>query len=273
MAPQRPPAFPCESEASRYSATHGQGGGSELDPKLQPNLRPEAPAQDFLSFVSKIVERARVSTGASGSAIAFRGEHGTVCQVRSGEGAPELGAPVDTTSGLTKQCLDSGTSLLCNDIAADPRVDPEIVHAVGIRAVAVVPIYKQREICGILEVFSRTAGRFTDEHLRILEQLAGSVGSASRIPNEKPASDPNRNVRADIRLLLESEPAYRVFFRNLSSTWPRRHAPQTLPNQTMPGLTYLSILVCLGKGSSNRLSCILRLLACCSDCRGSGHTN
>lgn len=215
MAPQRPPAFPCESEASRYSATHGQGGGSELDPKLQPNLRPEAPAQDFLSFVSKIVERARVSTGASGSAIAFRGEHGTVCQVRSGEGAPELGAPVDTTSGLTKQCLDSGTSLLCNDIAADPRVDPEIVHAVGIRAVAVVPIYKQREICGILEVFSRTAGKFTDEHLRILEQLAGSVGSASRIPNGKPASDPNRNVRADIRLLLESEPAYRVFFRNL----------------------------------------------------------
>ena len=64
-------------------------------------------------------------------------------------------------------------------------------------------------------MFSRTAGRFTDEHLRILEQLAGSVGSASRVPNEKPASDPNRNVRADIRLLLESEPAYRVFFRNL----------------------------------------------------------
>ena len=215
MAPQRPPAFPCEPEASRNSTTHGQGGGSELDSKLQAHLRPGPPAQDFLSFVSKIVERARVSTGASGSAIAFRGEHGTVCQVRSGEGAPELGAPVDTTSGLTKQCLDSGTSLLCNDIANDSRVDPEIVHAVGIRSVAVVPIYKEGEISGILEVFSRTAGKFTGEHLKILEQLASSVGSASRTPREKPVSDPNRNVHADITLLLESEPAYRVFFRNL----------------------------------------------------------
>ena len=270
MAPQRPPAFPGESEASRYSATHGQGGGSELDPKLQPNLRPEAPAQDFLSFVSKIVERARVSTGASGSAIAFRGEHGTVCQVRSGEGAPELGAPVDTTSGLTKQCLDSGTSLLYNDIAADPRRS-EIVHAVGIRAVAVVPM-AQREICGILEVFSRTAESSQTN-------ISGSLNNwpAQSVLHLESRTKSRPPIRIAMFALIlgccsSGNPRIECFFE-ISSTWPRRHAPQPLPNQTIPGLTYLSILVCLGKGLSNRLSCILRSRACCSDCRGSGHTN
>ena len=122
-------------------------------------------------------------------------------------------------------------------------------------------------------MFSRTAGKFTDEHLRILEQLAGSVGSASRIPNEKPASDPNRNVRADIRLLLESEPAYRVRFSK--SHRPGRVATlhKLFQIKQCLDLTYLSILVCLERVRRIGCLCILRLLACCSDCRGSGHTN
>src|SRR5208283_3190461 len=137
-----------------------------------------------------------------------------------GEGAPPLGAPVDITSGVSKQCLDSGTPLWCEDVATDCRVDPEISQAVGIRAVAVVPIYRGDDISGILGVFSSVPGVFTDLHLKWLQELANWVGSAESMPSEGPIGGSNANVHFDISpnitLLIAREPAYCVFFRNLA---------------------------------------------------------
>lgn len=208
------------------SSTAASATGPVADDGLVAELLPYWPADapthgsDFQSFVSQVVELAKILTGASGSAIAFRGEQGTICRARSGEGAPPLGTPVDTTSGISKQCLDSGTSLRCEDIATDGRVDPEISQAIGVRAVAVVPIYSDGEISGILEVFSSTPGIFTDHHLQRLQQLANWVGSAANTPSEELICGSNVDVQLnghpDITLLVELEPAYRAFFRNLA---------------------------------------------------------
>jgi hypothetical protein len=131
-------------------------------------------------LLRQVVELARILTGASGSALAFRGEHGTICRATSGKGAPPIGASVDGSSGITKQCLDSGISVRCDDIATDRRVDPSIIQTIGIRAVAVVPIHREWDIIGILEVVSTTPGNFTFQHLKRLQQLAGWIGSASK---------------------------------------------------------------------------------------------
>jgi len=198
----------------------GAGLVAELLPFPQPDL--STYDSDFQRLVTNVVELAEILTGASGSAIAFRGEQGTICRARSGEGAPPLGAPVDTTSGISKQCLDSGTSLRCDDIATDGRADPEISQAVGIRAVAVVPIYSNSndDIRGILEVFSSAPGVFTDRHLKTLQQLANWVGSAANMPSQTPICGSNVDVQLnslpDIKLLVALEPAYRTFFRNLA---------------------------------------------------------
>ncbi|MFY9560311.1 MAG: GAF domain-containing protein [Terriglobales bacterium] len=196
----------------------GDGLVAELLPYRRPD--PSTHDSDSQSFVGKVVELAQILTGASGSAIAFRGEQGTICRARSGEGAPPLGAPVDTTSGISKQCLDSGTSLRCEDIATDGRVDPDISQAVGIRAVAVVPIYSNGDISGILEVFSNAPGVFTDQHLKTLQHLANGIGSAANMPSEVPICVSNADVQLkghpDITLLVALEPAYRAFFGNLA---------------------------------------------------------
>lgn len=214
--------------------------GDGLTAELLPFPRPDFSTDDsdLQSLVSRVVELAQILTGASGSAIAFRGEQGTICRARSGEGAPPLGAPVDTTSGISKQCLDSGTPLRCEDIATDGRVDPEISRAVGIRAVAIVPIYSDGDISGILEVFSDAPGVFTDQHLQTLQQLASWVGSAANMPSEVPICGSNVDVQfnghLDITLLVALEPAYRAFFGNLadivslrSSTWLAGSSSQT----------------------------------------------
>src|ERR1700704_2483829 len=168
--PARDLVVPSSSVAS---AT--QPAGDRLVAELLPFPRPDLSTHDsdFQRLISNVVELAQILTRASGAAIAFRGEQGTICRATSGEGAPPLGALVDTTSGISRQCLDSGTSLRCDDIATHGRVDPEISQGVGIRAVAVVPIYRKSnndDICGILEVFSDAPGVFTDHHLKTLQQ-------------------------------------------------------------------------------------------------------
>jgi hypothetical protein len=209
--------------------------GDGLTAELLPFPRPELSTRDsdFQRLVTNIVELAKILTGASGSAIAFRGQQGTICLARSGEGAPPLGARVDTTSGISKQCLDSGASLRCDDIATDGRVDSEISQAIGIRALAVVPVYSNGnnndDICGILEVFSHTPGVFTDHHLKTLQQLASWAGSSANMPSEAPIGgskvDVQLNGHPDITLLVSLEPAYRAFFRNLADMdWLRSPA-------------------------------------------------
>src|ERR1700674_1488821 len=233
MAGQRLPdrkfAVPRSPSVSATGPVAGDGLTAELLSFPRPDLSTHD--SDFQSLVTNIVELAKILTGASGSAIAFWGKQGTICRARSGEGAPPLGAVVDTTSGISKQCLDSGTSLRCDDIATDGRVDPEISQAIGIRAVAVVPVCSNGsdDICGILEVFSDTAGVFTDHHLKTLQQLANWVGSSANMPSEAPICgskvDVQLNGHPDITLLVLLEPAYRVFFRNLADMeWLRSPA-------------------------------------------------
>ena len=91
-----------------------------------------AGGSDSQTLVDEAVELARILTGASGSAVAFRGEHATICRARSGEGAPQIGAQVDITSGISRRCLDSGKPLWCDDLASDSG-DSRLAQVAGIR--------------------------------------------------------------------------------------------------------------------------------------------
>src|SRR5689334_17722457 len=159
--------------------------GDTLPPDASRSLELAAQDSDFHTFATRAVELARILTGASGSAIAFREAEGTICRARSGQGAPRIGARVDATAGISKQCLDSGTALYCADTETDVRINPEAARGLGIRSVAVVPVRKNGEdgdICGILEVFSDRPGVFSERHLKTLHHLAVLVGTAGQ-PN------------------------------------------------------------------------------------------
>lgn len=174
---------------------------------------------DFTKLLNQIVELARILTGASGAAIAFRGEHGTVCGATAGKGAPPVGARVDNTSGISKQCLDSGTPILCDDVLHDARVDRDSSSAIGVRAMAVVPVYSAGDIAGILAVFSATPSAFIDAHIAKLQRLAKLIDSADappvarRIEISKPSSQPEQYAAPGF--LIQREPALRSFLQNL----------------------------------------------------------
>lgn len=197
---------------------------------------------DFQSLLNEVVGLAKMLTGGCGSAIALRGEQGTICRANSGEGAPPIGAPVDITSGISKRCLDSGVPLYSEDIAIDGRVDPETFHAIEVRAVAVVPIYTLGEVTGILAAFSRTPGFFTSQHLESLQQLADLIDPAAENIENEPRYTDQENGWSDV--FVESHIPWKRFLQSvclhvvvlgmlsgLSRVWPRERLVFSPPLQ------------------------------------------
>jgi len=123
-------------------------------------------------------ELARFLTGAEGVALALRTKGSMVCRARTGDPAPELGAPVNADSGISGECLRTGSVLICNDTANDPRVDPEVCRLLGMRSIAVAPVHSRAGVVGILEGFSTRPHAFGEEQMSSLSGLAAIAQAA-----------------------------------------------------------------------------------------------
>jgi TonB family protein len=134
---------------------------------------------DLDAFLDQIVKHARALTGSNGAAVALR--HGVVilCRARCGETSPSLGAQLDADFGISGECLRTGKALRCEDSERDLRLDPEVCRQLGLRSIAVVPIFESSTVAGILEVFASQPRAFDDHHLEILQQLAELVTTVS----------------------------------------------------------------------------------------------
>jgi TonB family protein len=129
-------------------------------------------SQPAASIMHAAADAARILTGGDGVALALRTKGLIVCRARSGDLAPELGAPLNTDSGISGQCLRSASILLCHDTAIDDRVDPEVCRSMGVRSMVVVPLRGPAGIAGILEAFSARVQAFGDEQINALRALA-----------------------------------------------------------------------------------------------------
>ncbi|HEX6803139.1 MAG TPA: GAF domain-containing protein [Terriglobales bacterium] len=130
-----------------------------------------------------IAQRALTLTWASGTAIALinrRRPSEMICRARAGTDSPEIGARLEAGSGFSGQCVQSGTSVTCDDTESDSRVDPANCRALGIRSMAACPVKRGSEVIGILEVFSSEPAAFWENDITILQKLAGFVANAVR---------------------------------------------------------------------------------------------
>lgn len=143
------------------------------------------------SIFSGIADAARVLSGAHGTALASRLNGMIVCQARSGDMAPPLGAPLNSDSGISGECLRTAETLVCNDAFTDQRVDAEVCRGLGIRSIAVVPMRGPTGVVGILEAFSEIPAAFDEEKICSLQDLAEIAKTAyereTRVPLETPA--------------------------------------------------------------------------------------
>jgi TonB family protein len=183
-----PPLTPSPPEASgrrpslrtRSSITEDLNSGPDGAEIILAKLRGMIAGgrQEKEAMLGTIAVAAHALTGATGAAIAMPQDGSVVCVGRSGEIAPELGDQLNVNSGISGECLRTGTSLRCDDAARDFHVDAEVCRQLGIQSIAVVPLRGRYGRVGVLEAFSSQSYAFNDDHMALLGRLAGLAESA-----------------------------------------------------------------------------------------------
>src|SRR5580693_3597956 len=121
-----------ESDLAELAAKFAAHGGESFPADLSAELALEI-------VLNEIVEQACVATGATGAAIVLQRDGEMVCRASSGSTAPDLGSRLDTSSGLSGECVRTRQIQRCNDVTEDPHADLEASKRLGIRSVVVMP--------------------------------------------------------------------------------------------------------------------------------------
>jgi TonB family protein len=138
-----------------------------------------------------LAEEARLAVSADGAAIALDRDDELVCRAAAGSTAPDLGIRLNTRSGLSGMCLREGLPQLCRDSEDDERVDAAACRELGVRAIAVVPVFSGDNIIGVVQVFSGQPDAFSANDLNKLQEFAALVADTLRkSQQEVPASTP-----------------------------------------------------------------------------------
>jgi hypothetical protein len=127
---------------------------------------------DLNTALRVIAERARTLLRGTGAAIALIDHGPMMCRASVGTGGPPLGTRVDINSGFTGECIRTGKALHCEDTEVDPRVEGVTCRRLGIRSMVAAPIRYERDVVGLLEVFSSHSSAFDQGDLEVLERLA-----------------------------------------------------------------------------------------------------
>jgi N-acetylmuramoyl-L-alanine amidase/putative methionine-R-sulfoxide reductase with GAF domain len=138
-------------------------GGSVLDEVLQ-----------------QVAERAQMTIGADGVAIALRNKDEIVCRASAGAVAPDAGARVNPKAGFSGECLISGSVVLCDDAENDARVDASACRALGAQSMLAVPLSAKQKVIGLIAAFSSEKFGFNDADVRSLSLLAELILAAIR---------------------------------------------------------------------------------------------
>lgn len=98
-------------------------------------------------------EQICVAMPASGAVIAVRDLAGLLCTVSFGD-ALAVGSRLPTDSSFTKQCIETGEVVLCDDTESDPRIHLSVATRGSFRSAVTVPIQVQGAVVALIEVFS-----------------------------------------------------------------------------------------------------------------------
>lgn len=154
-------------------ASPSSGFGRDTDKHLSDSNSSEFNDESLVD----IAKRALRSTGASGVAIALRDGDDFACRAAVGETSPTLGVRLDGNNGITGDCIHSARSINCDDVRKDSRVNLAACESMGVNSIVAVPISKDGQVIGVLEVLARTPAAFGSATVNYLEKLATKVAS------------------------------------------------------------------------------------------------
>jgi putative methionine-R-sulfoxide reductase with GAF domain len=167
---------PCRSRSGSAEAAMPK---TELKRKYDASLEKEIIGnadQQLSAILTTVVERVCLLTGADGAAIALCDPEGVVCRASTGD-APEVGSRLQSDSGFTRECFETGQPVLCEDAENDARVQRSIARGLRLRSALAVPIQAQGFVLGVAEVFSSRRSAFDITDVNQLQRIADQLSS------------------------------------------------------------------------------------------------
>jgi GAF domain-containing protein len=145
---------------------------------------------DLTAALTLIASRACSITRGTGAAVALvegteilsarspeEASHTPVmrCRAVAGSNVPPIGAAVNVSTGFTGACIRELRPLRCDDTEFDLRVDADACRRLGIASILAAPVIYERDLVGLVEVFSTVPFAFDDGDLAVVERLAQTV--------------------------------------------------------------------------------------------------
>jgi TonB family protein len=157
-----------------------------------------------------LADEARQAVGATGAAVALERDGELVCRAAAGPTAPDLGVRIHTEAGLSGLCVKQGTTQICDDTECDDRVDAEACRRLGVRSIVVIPLFSEREIIGIFEVFSARPNAHTAEDVQKLESLACAAARTVQATRTKSVASGETEINSSSEFVSEPVPTLSV---------------------------------------------------------------
>ncbi len=133
---------------------------------------------DLQTVMDLIAVRTQKLTQASGVVIELLEGETLTARAASGRAAAFLELRQASVEGLSRECVQTGEILCCNDAERDPRVNPHLCRRLGARSLIVVPLLYNRKPVGVMQVQSPELYAFSAMDVHTLQLMAGLIGAA-----------------------------------------------------------------------------------------------
>jgi hypothetical protein len=148
------------------------------------------------SILAEAVEQICAAAVADGAVIALIDHRDVICRASAGN-APAIGSSLKSYSGLTRECLETGKVVICEDAENDYRVRGSVAKSLHLRSAALAPIVVSGSVVGVVEIFSSRTSAFDSIHVAELLGVALSLG-----PVVTPESQEKQPVQQKVRVRL-----------------------------------------------------------------------
>jgi len=157
-----------QSDLAALAARFAAHGGGSFSAEFAADLA-------FDIVLNEIVEQASLATGATGAAIVLARDGEMVCRACSGSTRLQLGSRLETGPSNSKECLRTRRVQRCDDVQADPRAGMEAARSLGVRSMLALPLLRDQEVVGLIEVFSTRTASFGERDERALVALGERI--------------------------------------------------------------------------------------------------
>jgi GAF domain-containing protein len=133
---------------------------------------------DLQSTMSLVAERLVQSASAGGAAIGILDSKKLRYRAASGTLTPAVGTDVPMDKALCVACLRTGEVFRSTDVNRNVLLDMEECRRRGIQSMIAVPVFRDGEVAGGIELYYPTPQAFTEQDVHTCQLMAGLITEA-----------------------------------------------------------------------------------------------